>query len=459
MGAGKTRRGGRWLGAGILAVALACSAPAPLLLAPEDLRPLQGRAERARGLRFGEPVQARLVPRGKVEVLLADSISSIFPRDFLDRDEMVKKTLGLLPPDADLLEAMLRFQSEAVVGFYAPLDGQLFVVADPRRKGRSSLRGAGVQEVLVHELVHALQGIHTDLVDVTLGLLDHDDLAFALGALLEGDATWAGYRDEALEYGHPMPRPEQVASDYQAQWSGGDAPDVPRLIWEAVILQYPVGYDLVTRLHDAGGVAAVDAALLDPPLTSEELLHPARYLESSPHAPLLFLQLEAGRIAPSPECSTVGANTFGELGLRIWAEERGMGRSAAAAAADGWDADRAVVFDCPSGPAFAWLMQFDTVATARRFAETARGMARPSTRVDCVGPRVLLWSNLAQGGRDVALLETRVQTYRDLSQYLDARPEILERTHLLRGRISADGAEGGGRQPPEGGGGERKGDL
>ena len=131
----------------------------------------------------------------------------------------------------------------------------------------------------------------------------------------------------------------------------------------------------------------------------------------------------------------------------------------AAAAAEGWDADRAVVFECPAGRVFAWLVEFETTAKARDFAETARRMARPSTGVDDLGTRVLLWSNLDQSGRDVALLETRSRIYRDLSEYLEARPEILERARLLRGRSSAGGAEGGGHQPAECRGGECERDL
>jgi hypothetical protein len=439
----------RRLGLWALAAALACISGAPALLPPEALRPLQARAERARGLLFLEPVQARLVSRGRVEALLAESIGRVYTAELRSADERVKKTLGLLPADADLWEALLDFQSGAVAGLYAPLDGRLYVVAEAAREPGEVLLDRGIDQVLVHELVHALQALHSDLIDVTLGLLDHDDLAFALGALLEGDATWAGYRDDLLSYGLPMPGPEQVASEFEASWSGQEDREVPRLVREGLVLLYPAGYALVTRILDAGGVAALDAALLDPPLTSGEVLHPERYLDPSRRGALLFLELEAARIAPSPECTTVGANTFGEFGLRIWAQERGMRRSAAAAAAEGWEADRAVVFDCPTGPAFAWLVQFATAAKAREFAETAGRLARQSTRVDNWGSRVLLWTNLSQSGRAIALLETEGRSFRDLSEYLDGRPEILERTRALRSRSSAGGAEAGpsiGRQ-------------
>jgi hypothetical protein len=315
------------------------------------------------------------------------------------------------------------------------------------------------EQVLVHELVHALQGIHTDLIDVTLGLLDHDDLAFAIGALLEGDATWAGYRDETLSFGLPMPRPEQIASEFEASWTGSDHAGVPRLVRESLVLQYPAGYALVTQIVDAGGLPALDAALADPPLTSEEVLHPERYLERALREPLLFLDLASERIAPSPACREIGSNSFGEFGLRIWARERGLPRSEAAAAAEGWHADRAVVFDCPTYRASAWLLQFEGAVKAREFSEMARRVARPSTGVDERGTRVLLWRHLTRDGRDVALSETEGRRYRDLAQYLGARPEILQRTRALRSRISAGGGEGGGHHRAEARGGEGEGDL
>ena len=164
------------------------------------------------------------------------------------------------------------------------------------------------------------------------------------------------------------------------------------------------------------------------------------------------------RIAPSPECTTVGANSFGEFGLRIWAEERELEPSEAIAAAEGWAADRALVLDCPTGEAFAWLVQFESAARAQAFAEIARRVARPATDVDELGTRVLLSANLAESGRDSALLDTESRSYRDLSEYLEARPEILERTRELR-RRSADGGDDGGHDPAQGRGGESEGDL
>jgi hypothetical protein len=56
---------------------------------------------------------------------------------------------------------------------------------------------------------------------------------------------------------------------------------------------------------------------------------------------------------------------------------------------------------------------------------------------------VLLSTNLSQGGRAIALFQTEGRTFRDLSEYLEGRPEILERTRALRSRFSAGGAKAG----------------
>ena len=62
---------GRHLRVWMLAAVLACAPGAPAPLPPEVLQTLEARTERARGLLFSEPIQARLVSRGDVEALLS----------------------------------------------------------------------------------------------------------------------------------------------------------------------------------------------------------------------------------------------------------------------------------------------------------------------------------------------------------------------------------------------------
>jgi hypothetical protein len=419
----------RLLAAAAAALAAACALVGPRPLEAELLAELSARAEHARGLLFPAPIVAERLPTGRVRGVLAAELDAAYhPEDFA-RAEALERALGLLPPGIGLREALLDLQAGAVAGFYTPLRRRLYVVAD------GSLGGALPEEagsVVVHELVHALQAAHTPLLDVLLGLEDHDDLAFALGALLEGDALWATFRDLTTQTGTAAP----LAADFAAEMrlDDPDAPgaEAPRILRESFLLQYPLGYALAEALGERGGSAALDAALADPPLSSEALLHPERYLEAQPE-PLPWLRLTPPELS-LPGCGPVASNVFGELGLRIWARERGASAASAAAAAEGWDGDCAAVFECGGEPAFAWLVQFDGAADAAEFADLAEAAALPGTALERSGRRVLLSAGLPPEARGAALAAPE-RRFEDLAGYLAARPEVLERAARLRERV------------------------
>ena len=421
---------GSALGAG-----LACVPQRADWLSEKTVDTLVSRAVRARGLSPAGPLRVRRLAPGEVRRHLADEFDRLVTPAELARDEALKHALGLLPPGADLREAILAFQTGTVVGFYAPLDRALHVVGDGARRAPLAPEA---ETVVVHEIVHALQDQHTGLLDVTLGLLDHDDLAFALGALLEGDATWAGFRDEATESGHPPPSAEAFRAEMAHFDAESRALRAPRLLRDLFLLQYPAGYALVEELVERGGVAALDDALFDPPLSSQEVLHPERYLEG--RRLLAMPALDGGAFVPDAACEELTRNTFGELGLRVFAAEAGVGDAEAAAAAAGWRADRAVLLDCPGGRAFAWLVHFDDRVAALAFLVQVRARPwqgvteglRAAPRLDARGARLLFSAGLEEDGRRWLLESAELVGFRDLTAYLTARPAILERARRLR---------------------------
>jgi hypothetical protein len=419
----------RLLAAAAAALAAACALVGPRPLEADRLAELTARAELARGLRFPEPIVAERLPSRRVRGVLAAELDAAYrPEDFA-RAEALERAVGLLPPGIGLREALLDLQAGAVAGFYTPLRRRLYVVAD------GSFRDALPDEaasVVVHELVHALQAAHTPLLDVLLGLEDHDDLAFALGALLEGDALWATFRDQTAQAGTAPPLAADFAAELRLDDPDAPGAEAPRILRESFLLQYPLGYALAEALGERGGSAALDAALADPPLSSEALLHPERYLEGQPEpAPWLRLRPPELRL---PGCDAVASNVFGELGVRIWARERGASERLAAGAAEGWDGDCAAVFACGGAPAFAWLVQFDGTADAAEFAELAGSAALPGAELALEGRRVLLSAGLSPQARD-AVLAVPERRFEDLAGYLAARPGVLERASRLRKRV------------------------
>jgi hypothetical protein len=403
---------------------------------PEDrIALLAGRVEVARELRFRGPVAAESVTSETVPALLEAELDRTTPPAQLLREERLGKALGLLPDGTDLRAVLLSWQSQAVAGFYSPASRRLFVV-----EGASGAAGGSEQEggVLVHELAHALQDQQTRLLDARLGIRANDDLLFALGAFLEGDALWTELRDEAAQTGFP----QATGAEFSARFAI-DAPDgagVPRILRDSFLGQYPLGYGLASELVQRGGVAALTAALTDPPLSSEELLHPERYLVPSARRPLALFPESADAFAPEPGCDLVASSSFGELGVGVWLREAGQGEAEAARAADGWDGDRAWLLDCAGGAVAAWLVQLDTESDARELEAAAvatgwmrrKGLAGP-LGVERSGRRVLVYAGVEPAGRQALLVRVAPLRYRGLAALLREEPEILERAEAQRG--------------------------
>jgi hypothetical protein len=414
----------RGSGVGLVLLALSCTGPATRTAVSSDRLALLGsRVEAARELRFRAAVAAESVAPEAVPALLEAELDRSTPPAQLRREEALAKALGFLPADADLRALLLTWQAQAVAGFYSPAGRRLFVVTGAGGAGGNEENG-----VLVHELGHALQDQHTRLLDARMGIRANDDLIFALGAFLEGDALWTELRDEAGTTGFP----QSSGPDFAARFAV-DAPEglgVPRIVRESFLRQYPLGYALAAELVERGGVAALTAALSDPPLSSEELLHRERYLTPSRRRPLAWFPESTSGFAPEAGCEAVADTSFGELGLGVWLVEHGSSEAEAAAAAEGWDGDRAWLLDCPRGPALAWLVQLDRTRDAREFEAAARGS--DGARSERLGRRVLISSGLEAAGRQYLLERLHEQRYDGLAALLRDRPEIFERAEEQR---------------------------
>jgi hypothetical protein len=413
-----------------LGLALGCEgarAPASdaqlVRLGPATLAPFAARVESARGLRFVRAVSGWRVSPSALPGVLARELDRAATSAEIARDAELATSLGLLPPHFDLRSAVLAFQVESAAGFYSPLRDRFYLV-----DGGASAGAESRDALFVHELTHALQAQHAALFDAILGIRGDDDLLFALTALLEGEATFVELSDAAQRAGAARPTPAEFAARFP---SAAVAPQLPRAVAEAFVAPYPLGYALVDALVARGGLAALDAAHADPPLTSAALLHPERHLPAA-HAPLTELA-RAPRLAG---CRALASTCYGELTVRVWLEELGAGALPAARAADGWDADRAWRFDCAGAAASAWLIALGSEAEASELAELLLALA-PRAGGDPLAiaqqdARVLASRGLGDEAARALLELPAPRRFASLAQYLAAHPDVGERARRLR---------------------------
>jgi hypothetical protein len=272
-------------------------------------------------------------------------------------------SVGLLEPGVSLRAASLDLLAGQVAGYYSPEQDELFVVS------RSGGVGPVEWSTYAHEFTHQLQDQHFDLDALGLDATDQSDRSLAVLALVEGDAVaaqsaWMQQSLTAAELGEIF----QASIDPAALDVLRRAPAIVR---ETSLFPYEGGFAFVSTLLGGGGYEAVDAAYADPPASTEQLLHPEKYLARE--APV-EVAVPAGLAAALGDGWTEAArDTFGEELLRFWLREGGVAIPAARAAAAGWGGDRLVLLRGPDGRlATALVTEWDSAADAAEFATNAR---------------------------------------------------------------------------------------
>lgn len=239
----------------------------------------------------------------------------------LAADEAAARILGLLG-DEEELEGAVASSEELAAAAYEPRKDELYVV-----DGTVAASPPLVEFVLAHELNHALEDQRFGLPDATKAR--NDDMALAWMALAEGTATAL-----MVEYAARFLNPITLSLATLGLDAGtGDVPDfvVKQLEWT-----YLGGMRFVERLRELGGDwKLVDYALAErPPKSTEQVLHPDKYLRDERPVPVAVAGAELRRRG----WKRADAGSIGELGTRQLLE-RGAVDGAAAAAA-GWGGDR-----------------------------------------------------------------------------------------------------------------------
>ena len=260
--------------------------------------------------------------------------------------------LGLVPQ----VEVSIEARARATV--YIPEEGQIYVANGAEE------RTADDQALVVHAYAHALQDQHFGL-NAAGDEAATTDAALALEALLEGDATLVAglYRYGDLAGADWDHLGELVLMAEQPNCGEGldQDPAFDRLAhfpnWE--------GRQFVQALYESGGWKAIDSAYVNPPRSTEEILHPGRYgVGGSAPASVLVPDLSTSL---GEEWAIAWQDTFGEfvmglyLGL-VLPEERAWD------AVNGWSGDTFVLWEHEDGRRlWLWRSMWDSVEEAAEF--------------------------------------------------------------------------------------------
>lgn len=358
-----------------LFIAVACfllaTTPGLAQLDREQLATIEEEIQAIRGLELLEPINVRTMSPDAYRQQTIDSLDQDYaPADRI-MDQRILVAFGLLEPEDDLGEAYISLLGGSVAGYYDPSTGEMVIITF----GGSDDLSAFDQVTYAHEAVHAMQDQHFDLTAILNP--DHDasgDELLAGRSLIEGDATVA-----EIEY---LLSDLSLARNYLFELenmnidsSGLD--QVPDYLTRTLLFPYSEGYEFVQFLFDEGGWDLVNASYANPPVSTEQILHPELYLAGE-----MPVSVSVGDVSSAigPEWTEVDNDVVGEFIIRLMLENSDLSDAQVDRAASGWGGDAYSIIATSDELAITWQTVWDTDQDAAEFFR-AMGV-RESVRIN-----------------------------------------------------------------------------
>lgn len=383
--------------------------PTATLVVPPDfinrdkLNQIRAIVVNVRGLQPLREVPSQFLTRAQLRQHLETEYAAASVSSALERRREILVALDLLDPSADFRKIALDSAAQNIGGFYSPEEQVLYLVAE------SVNMFASEEVVYAHEYTHALQDQHFGLTRF-LGEGMNADEAIAARALVEGDATLVM---EAYQFSEITP--DQL--EYLAYRASLAEPEVIERVSPSLgvltLFPYLQGSAFAYALWaDAGlGWDKIDAAYQDPPVSSEQIMHPEKYLAH-----------DAPRVVSLPDLSPalgkgwreVERDVLGEVGLLAWLLDH-LDWNAASEGAAGWDGDMVTLWSDGQGSTVLVARSiWDAPGEAAEFFETftdyltRRALGVPQLTLNEAGRRVWEYEGratfLARAGDQVLII-------------------------------------------------------
>jgi len=343
------------------------------------------RTEEIRGLEFKTKLPLDRMGKEELDSFLAKELNRQYSPEQWKSMQASLALLGAIPKDLQLETFFRHLLGEQVGGFYDQHTKQMVVVGD------LSLKVAISRIILEHELTHALTDQHFDLLSLPIEDIENDDRAVAALAVAEGDATLSmlEYAVSDMDIGSAFTTLVTSAFMDDATFAAS-----PPLIQAWMLFPYLGGQTfflelsqrtevvdgrLVPRknplsLTDVADWEVVNYAYRRPPASTEEILHPEKYIKGSD--PPLEIDFEPGVLEPlGPGWKNTWENTFGEFFIKTLFTDI-LPSHAARKAAAGWGGDRYLLAENDEGgKVLYWRSLWDSSGDADEFRKACEQVA------------------------------------------------------------------------------------
>jgi hypothetical protein len=310
---------------------------APDILA--QMEEIEREVEDLRGLPRAIDLDRKTLTPEELGQKVMDDFFSDYTEEDVRQDALILNLFGLIERDYDLYDLFVELYSEQIAGFYDDETREMVVIQGEEFAGPERMTYA-------HEYTHALQDAQYNFND-GLKLNEENcevdsEYCAAVTALVEGDAS---FTETQWFLEHASLKDKQEVLSYYQDYDSPIFDNTPVFLQEDLIFPYGKGLEFVTYLFEEGGYAAVDDAFLNPPVTTEQILHPERYPQDQP----ISIILDDFTSSLGAGWAEIERNTLGEWYAYLMlaeplSSEWALPEEEAFAATEGWGGDQYLVY-------------------------------------------------------------------------------------------------------------------
>lgn len=322
-----------------------------------------------RGLEMNAPLDRAMMSTAELQDVVMNEFFVDYTPEMAQQDTDVLSALGLLESDFDLLQFYKDLYSEQIAGYYDSTTKEMYVIGDGGFTGLERMTYA-------HEFTHVLQDQNYDLEN---GMKLNDDYCeieaeycAAVSALVEGDATLS---EQYWFLSDSTDQDKTDVSEFQSTYTSPVYNSAPAYLKEDFLFPYQQGFNFVNALYGDNKWKSIDAAYANPPVSTEQILHPEKYPNEKP---MIVDVPDLGSVL-GDGWTKIDQNTIGEWYTSLVLDSGidpkfQLDTSTAANAAEGWGGDTYAYYDDSNSDAyvFAWLSAWDSTNDADEFFSSSK---------------------------------------------------------------------------------------
>ncbi|MCE1245261.1 MAG: hypothetical protein LWY06_01320 [Firmicutes bacterium] len=340
---------------------------------------------RIRGLKFKKAVPYSIKSKDFLRKFLLTNIKAEMPEAKMKAYDTALKTFGFVPKTFQTFNFMINLYTDEVAGLYDYNTGQLMLMEgktevkgmDKSQEQMMAMYGLNVGDILlIHEMDHAIQDQYFNLKKMLASVKKYknDDRESAVQSLLEGDATYVMmlYMFDSMSGGSgvdisefmDMEMVKNMSGDLSMR-SGPTFAKAPLYFKRSMVFPYLDGMVFIEKLRKSGGWAKVNNAYTDPPKSTEQILHPDRYLLKDDPISISWIEM--------PDAiggwKLLEENTCGEFVIKTMFENF-LPLSNYQSIAEGWGGDRFRIYEKGNEHFLMWYLTWDREQDAKEFLKS-----------------------------------------------------------------------------------------